>query len=406
MCRTRSGKKRKSKVLFFIYVPYTVSISIISEVSSVCQCGIFGSCKYVLVCDIIVFVICVKKYPLIVLICCVGGLISCSHDRFSYLYAGLRRYRNEQKILVSLLEKESDLRLRFALIDKIAYNLQAEHKMKPLAVFLQSAVDSESDNPYNAYFLLRLAAAYREAQEDAIAAYYFEYIIQNYPDTLIKGQSIHLLCLKNLIELSGTDAKSVLYYSRLLTDFYDEFDPAQAYFMLAQAYEKQGEWQLAIQAYTRFLNLHRFDVIIPGIPDSYGYAHRIVNYSASTKNWTFNTLDDLVKTVTAAIRNQDYTTLERCRSKVNFFAMSWKQELSDIEQQSDFNLQNFMHGGFIKIEPELDPSSTPYEAYLKTSGWNQYIRTWYLYFRKINFPADPVIHGRWEWAGIYYGEKI
>ena len=25
---------------------------------------------------------------------------------------------------------------------------------------------------------------------------------------------------------------------------------------------------------------------------------------------------------------------------------------------------------------------------------------------KVNFPADPEIHGRWEWAGIYFGEKL
>ena len=304
------------------------------------------------------------------------------------------------------MKKKQDSQIRFALIDKIASNLQAERKTKSLAVFLQSVIDSDRSNPYNAYFLLRLAAAYRDVQEEAIASYYFEYIIQNYPDMLVNGRSIHLLCLKNLIELTGTDAKSAVYYSRLLTDFYDEFDPAQAYFMLAQAYEKQGEWQQAIQAYTQFLNLHRFDVIIPGIPDSYGYARKIVDYSASTKSWTFNTLGELLRTVKTAIRARDYTTLERCRSKVNFFAMSWKQELPDMQQQSDVNLQDFMYGSSITIAPELDPSSTPYEAYLRTSGWNQYIRTWYLYFRKINFPADPAIHGRWEWAGIYYGEKI
>jgi len=43
---------------------------------------------------------------------------------------------------------------------------------------------------------------------------------------------------------------------------------------------------------------------------------------------------------------------------------------------------------------------------LRTWGWHQYLSTWYLYFRKIYFPADPEIHGRWEWAGIYYGEKF
>jgi len=333
-------------------------------------------------------------------------LYSCSQDPAAYLYAGLKTHRDEQKTLVSLLNKEADAQIRFALIDKIASNLQTEHKIKSLTVFLQSVIDDNSSSPYNPYFLMRLAAAYREVQEDAIAAHYFEYIIQNVPDMLVNGQSIHLLCLKNLIELSGTTAKSIVYYSRLLTDFYDEFDPAQAYFMLGQAYEKQGEWQLAIQAYTKFLNLHRFDVIIPGIPDSYGYARKIVDYSASTKSWTFNTLDELITTIKTAIRARDYTTLERCRSKVNFFAMSWKQELSDVQQQSDVNLRDFMYGSSITIAAALDPSSTPYEAYLRTAGWNQYIRTWYLYFRKINFPADPAIHGCWEWAGIYYGEKI
>ncbi|MGI5098408.1 tetratricopeptide repeat-containing protein [Treponema vincentii] len=348
-----------------------------------------------------------KKYLFIFFAFCAGILhCSCSHDRLSYLYTGLHEHKNEQKDLVALFEKEDEPQIRFALIDKIAAHLQAEHKIKSLAVFLQSVIDAEPNNPYNGYFLLRLAAAYRDVQEDAIAAYYFEYIVQNYSDMIVNGQSIHLLCLKNLIELSGTGTKSVVYYSRLLTDFYNEFDPAQAYFMLAQAYEKQGEWQLAIQAYTQFLNLHRFDVIIPGIPDSYGYARKIVDYSTSTKSWTFNTLDDLVKTIKAAIRARDYATLERCRSKVNFFAMSWKQELSDTQQQPDTNLRDFMYGSAISIASELDPSSTPYEAYLRTSGWNQYIRTWYLYFKKINFPADPTIHGRWEWAGIYYGEKI
>ena len=348
-----------------------------------------------------------KKYAYIPLLCGLTVfLTSCSEDRLAYLYAGLRTHQKEQKALVSLLRTERENQIRFAIIDKIASNLQAEHKMKSLSVFLQSVVDDDPSNPYNTYFLLRLAAAYREAQEDSIAAYYFEYIVQNCSDMTVRGQSVHLLCLKNLIELSGTNAKSVIYYSRLLTDFYDDFDPAQAYFMLAQAYEKQGEWQPAIQAYTRFLDLHRFDVVIPGIPDSYGYARKIVDYSASAKGWTFNTLDELIKTVKTAIRTRDYTTLERCRSKVNFFAMSWKQELSNVQQQADINLQDFMHGSAITIASELDRSSTPYEAYLRTAGWNQYIRIWYLYFRKINFPADPAIHGRWEWAGIYYGEKI
>ena len=46
------------------------------------------------------------------------------------------------------------------------------------------------------------------------------------------------------------------------------------------------------------------------------------------------------------------------------------------------------------------------EAYLKTWGWSQYVSVWYLYFRKVNYPVDPDIHGNWEWAGIYLGERM
>jgi len=114
-----------------------------------------------------------KKYLFIFFAFCAGILhCSCSHDRLSYLYTGLHEHKNEQKDLVALFEKEDEPQIRFAIIDKIAAHLQAEHKIKSLAVFLQSVIDAEPDNPYNGYFLLRLAAAYRDVQEDAIAAYW------------------------------------------------------------------------------------------------------------------------------------------------------------------------------------------------------------------------------------------
>ena len=66
-----------------------------------------------------------------------------------------------------------------------------------------------------------------------------------------------------------------------------------------------------------------------------------------------------------------------------------------------------MLGNKIHCADGLDPSSTPTEAYFRTWGWsNRYVTVWYLYFRKVNFPSDPSVHGRWEWAGIYFGEKL
>ena len=56
---------------------------------------------------------------------------------------------------------------------------------------------------------------------------------------------------------------------------------------------------------------------------------------------------------------------------------------------------------------EVDIDADGDEAYLWTYGWGGLrIRTWYLYFRKVHFPPDPEIHGTWEWAGIFLGERL
>ncbi|CEM62965.1 MAG: tetratricopeptide repeat protein [Treponema phagedenis] len=333
--------------------------------------------------------------------------IACNASSDTYLYEGLKKHRDEQIQLVNLLETETNESMRFALIDKIAANLRQEKQYKTLTVFLGNIINTDQKNPYTAYWLLMLGYCYQEQNMPEIAACYFERIIQNYHDIEIQEKSIHLLCLQNLIKLSKDPLRQVNYYSRLLSEFYTSIDPAYAYFMLGRAYEGLGEWQAAIQTYTQFLSLKRYDVIIQGIPDSFGYASKIVNYNAaaSSKNWTFASLDDLVKTITAAIHKGAPNTLENYRSKVDFFAMSWKQEQAEKQEQPYFNLESFMAGRRIRVASSLDPSSTPYEAYLRTSGWNQYISTWYLCFKKINFPPNPDIHDRWEWAGVYYGEK-
>ncbi len=333
-------------------------------------------------------------------------VFSCSHDDNAYLYDGMSELEEEQKTLTRLLSETQNPKVIFSIKDKIAKNLKFKHKPRSLIVFLSSLADDMNDDGFKEYWFLMLANEYLEQKMTEPAAYYFERIIKSDKDMEISGKSIKYISLKNLIGITSEPKRLAEYYSKLIAGFYDSIDPAYSYFMLAQNYEKLGEWHLAIQTYSKFINLGRFDLVIPGIPDNYGYARKVVDYNSSSKSWTVENLDDLVATIKNAIQQNDYRTLERYRSKVNFFTMAWKQELSELYSQPDFDLQNFMRGSYIQIANELDPASTPREAYLRTSGWNQYVSTWYLYFKKVNFPADPEIHGKWEWAGIYYGEKI
>ena len=96
----------------------------------------------------------------------------------------------------------------------------------------------------------------------------------------------------------------------------------------------------------------------------------------------------------------------RCQAKINFFARSWGQMETENSRIIDYRFDEFMYNNRIRYAESLDASSNATEAYLRTWGWSRYLEVWYLYFRKIYFPQDPEIHGRWEWAGIYYGEKF
>ncbi|ULQ60374.1 tetratricopeptide repeat protein [Brucepastera parasyntrophica] len=332
---------------------------------------------------------------------------ACSSDSSSYLLYGLKENSDEQKQLLELLAKNpKNQETRFALMNRVANNLLTAQNNVSLVLFLTTSVENYPDNPYNAYWLLMTAHIYLQNNAPKIAKYYFERILKNCPDLEIQGRSLHLVCLENLIKITDSPELHIRYYTELITRFPSNIDAAQAYFMLARAYEKLGEWDLAIQTYTQFLSYGRFDIQVPGIPNSYEYAKQIVDYNSSSKDWTFETLDELVTSIKRAIDTYNYRALDSYRAKVNFFAMSWKQTASDKNSQVDFQMRDFMAGNRIRYSAALDSSSTPYEAYLRTWGWYQNVSVWYLYFRKVNFPADPEIHGRWEWAGIYYGDKV
>lgn len=344
------------------------------------------------------------KYILAVILT-LGLFCACSQDPYDYLLDDLGEYTGDQKAWLQALSETNNAENRFSAVNKIAQNLKRKNKSKTLICFLTTEVNSHADNPYNSYWLLMLANEYLQAGEKKIAEYYLERIVKQYPDMMIGDKSLHYLCLQNLVQICNDDNELVMYYSILLNTLYDKINPAKAYFALGQSYERLDEWKLAIQAYTEFVKLRQYDIVIKGIPDSFNYAKRIVDYANSKKNWVFENLDDLVNTVRTAIRQFDYQTLERCMTKVNFTAMTWNQEPSDISQQPNFNLRTLLQGRNIRVSSELANFSTDTEVYLRTSGWTQYTNVWYLYFKKVNFPADPEIHGTWEWAGIYYGEK-
>lgn len=319
-----------------------------------------------------------------------------------YYLVGSKEQREQLGSLFSLLNDDGDE--LFSLVREIANAYARQKEYGRLVNFLGSRIESRPNDPNNAYYLLMTAYAYTQQEAYPVAELYFDVIVKNYPDLLVQSRSIHLVCLNQLLNIVRDPERRIKYYRKLIADFPDRTELGEDYFMLGQAYEQTGEWNLAIQAYTQFLSF--IDTDITGFPNADNYAKRLIDFNNSPKDWTFESLNSIVSAVQSAINAGDSWRLWSYRAKVNFFARSWAQEVSDDSGMDDFNLQVFMQGTNVQYAPTLDPSSNATEAYLKTWGWNQSLSTWYLYFRKIYFPLDSNIHGRWEWAGVYYGEKF
>ena len=329
---------------------------------------------------------------------------SCSSSRSAFIM-GDQREKAELRELFGLLDSEkTDSVERFAAVRRISSILLREKEYGRLTLLLTGMVSERPKDLYAAYYLFAAAYIYDLEGSSPIAALYYDRIVKNYPDLEVDGASIHYQCLRRLIETVSSPERRIEYYKDLIARFPDHGDMGSIYFLLAKEYEKVGEWDLAVKTYAKFLPY--FGSSIPGYPDAFQYARNVVDFSNSPKDWTYEDLDVLVSKVKAALAAGDPYKLRSYRAKVNFFAMSWHQDETDVNSQVLFDFTEFMSSGRVYYSDTLDPSSGPRDAYLKTWGWSERISTWYLYFRKIYFPADPEIHGRWEWAGIYFGEKM
>lgn len=314
----------------------------------------------------------------------------------------------QQKELFAIL-KEANLsnETKFSIINQIAANYKTQKKESDLMLFLTDYIEKNPSDPYNSYWLLMIAHFYMENDAEKVAEYYFDRIVQNYDDLLVKDKSIHIMSLQNLIKMSDLPENKVSYYNALISNFSEELNVTELYMRLAREYEEMGDWELALKSYASFLERPDATTIqIAGISDPYNTAKKLVDFSKSPKNQTFETLEALEIAIKRAIDARNFNLLDSYCANVNFFAMSWKQDGSAENAEKNFAMRDYGLGNRIYYNSELDESSNPNEAYLRTTGWSRYISTWYLYFRKVNFPLDPEIHGRWEWAGIYFGEKI
>lgn len=334
-------------------------------------------------------------------------LLSGCDTRNSSFLVGSGQTRKELRSLLQNLENDENApETRFIInnqIINIYFEFAAYQKMN---LFLTTYVKMHPNDQYNAYYLLLVAENYRTAGAYPFAIHYFERVLKNYSDLLLEGdRSVHYICLTNLVTMVHEPEIRVNYYKELLERFWDNIDRGATYYHLANTYEELGKWDLAMQHFKEYLKYP--ETIISGNPNAQDQvASAVAFYDMPKKGWTEASLETLVGRIRNAIWSKNVRRLNSMRSGVSFFVRAWEEEDSTQELGLLNDLTIFFEQGkTIRSSATLDRDSNEREAYLRTTGWGHRIPTWYLYFRMVDFPADPDIHGEWEWAGIYLGEK-
>ncbi len=324
-------------------------------------------------------------------------------------YLGTFEQNPELRELFRLFGQERDEENRFVLIQQIAANLANAGKKDKEILFLTTHVERNPADIFNAYYLSLVADSYKEQKAIPLAIHYYRRILNNHADLLVQGRSVHLYCLQELIVLETDPEKRIAYYKELISRFSDQIEHlGSASYYMAKSYEELGEWEQAIQSYQKYLDYP--DPEIPEVPNASRLAAEKVLFFYSVKDWMLPDIAALVAGVREAIATRNIAKLNRFKAKVNFFAEGWDQQAPSDETMSgeaaEFNIAGYLYSSNVHIDAELAPFSNDREAYLKTTDWNFRPPTWYLYFRKVDFPANPDVNGQWEWAGIYFGEKL
>lgn len=293
----------------------------------------------------------------------------------------------------------------FPVVERVAAAIGEHHGETEMVGFLTRHIQRFPSDPNNGYFLTLVGDVYLDSGSAAVARQYYRRALLAFPDVHIRSVSSHRVAVNRLLTIVDDPLERIDYLSYLMANHADEIDRGLVSYYLGDAAEAAGRWDEAYRAYRAFME--HPDTRVPGVPEAREIIGRRLAFYDSTKRWVVRDLDELVAAIKGALWRQNTAQLLRYRAMVNFFTMSWEQEAGDANSEiPSFDIAAFLRRSRVRFADELDLSSNATEAYLRTWGWSHRIPTWYLYFRKVDFPADPEIHGTWEWAGIYFGDAI
>lgn len=284
-------------------------------------------------------------------------------------------------------------------------NLTGTDKEYLVPLLMSRLAASHPDDAYLPWYLYMAARSNERLGRLPEAVFAYRRIYHSAGDLIVSGASLRFLSMQRLLDLDPDPYLRRELHLQLLELYPDSIDKGLEWYWLAKTCESLGLFPESFEAYRKYLAFP--DTVVPQKPNERQRVQELLMVAGTRRNWTRPDLDQLLREVRYALETKNADKLMSLQSRVNFFSMAWLQEKNDFNSQPNYSFRRFLETSKrINVAQELDSSSNFREAYLKTWGWYGYIPTWYLYFRRIDFPADPDTHGNWEWAGIYFGDSL
>ncbi len=181
-------------------------------------------------------------------------------------------------------------------------------------LFLTTHVEKNPADIYNGYYLLLVADAYRDMKAAPLAVHYYRRILSNYGDLLVKGTSIHLQCLQELLSLETDPEAKIGYYKELFSRFPDQ-SPGINWYYMAKSYEEVGEWEQSIQAYQKFIGSLDADITADTLKPAGGLREGQFLQQPRARAGCCPTSNDLVAAVRDAIVTKNITKLRKYQAR-------------------------------------------------------------------------------------------
>ncbi len=336
-------------------------------------------------------------------------LTSCNKEKYPQYIENDNPHKVELELLFPLLEvDQKHHENRFTVMSEIISKMRNQEDLGKLNLLITTYINNNPKDPYNSYYILSLASNYLKKDLIDFAKVYLNKAIMEFQDLEIRGESTHLKALEILIGITNDNLNKVYYYKRLIKNHSENINESETYYKLGETLEVCELWDQAIESFEKYLSYPSTSELTEA--EMRDDIINKVGFHYSNKRWVEKDLDTLVNQIKYAIEIRNPVLLDRYRA-FNFFIINWKSKYTDLK--SSFPMESYVLTNMnIKTALNLDPMSNETEAYLAVEGypWTSSIwyvyPTWYFYFRQIDFPQDPEIHGGWEWAGIFLGEKL